>query len=337
MRMTNHAFISAAVLAFFSFSSVLLGHDGASLSNQSESQWGGVSGNQSGPAKTGAFATETGIRSAEDIHSVLQTRVKLEYDEVTFIEVMDELRDQHKINVILDQSARDDSLTEDELVTLNIENVTLATGLRLMLMAKNATYLVEDEVLRIISLDVATDPEYFSRRIFDCRELLANIARLDKRVGQAYPLGYYKNNPTGPGRGSSKGGGVFNVAPNQGLGGGGRGGFSGSQPAFRSAEHEIIVTGQGPVFVGQQTSDKQEKLESGKAATSAAPSLLVSRVTPEGLLIELVRTSIDAENWSETNGDGTLSIVGGLMVVNQCQQTLDELESFLEELKQRMK
>ena len=97
----------------------------------------------------------------ERILGILDTQWSPEYDEVAFIEIMDELQEEYDINVVLDDSARDDSLTEDTLITFKLAGIRLRNGLRLMLEQHNATFIVKDEVLKIISLDVANDPENF--------------------------------------------------------------------------------------------------------------------------------------------------------------------------------
>ena len=55
------------------------------------------------------------------------------------------------------------------------------------------------------------------------------------------------------------------------------------------------------------------------------------------LLRNLVIKTVSADSWAETNGDGTLSMIGGLMVVNQSQEALDKIEKLLGELEKRMK
>jgi hypothetical protein len=102
-----------------------------------------------------------GNENDEKILRALNEPFDAEYDETPFIEVMDELRDNYKINVVLDQSAKDDSLTEDDPITFKVTGIRLKNALRLMLKEKNATFIVRDETLQIISLDVASDPEYF--------------------------------------------------------------------------------------------------------------------------------------------------------------------------------
>lgn len=220
----------------------------------------------------------------------------LDFYEAPFVEVMDELRDSYQLNVILDQSAKDDSLTADELVTFSIKNVTLSTALRLMLSENNATYVAHDGVLRIISLDSAADPEFFGRQIFDCRELLKKIAATDGRVGQPIQIPVQRGGG-GFGGGGAGGGGVFCVAPTQ-----------------QSPE---------PPVKPQQIDNKDQQF-------------VVRRITAESLLEDVLKTTINPEGWDSTNGDGTLMTVSGFIVVNQTEHVLDELESLLNELNSRL-
>ena len=49
-----------------------------------------------------------------------------------------------------------------------------------MLQEKNATWLVQDNVVKIISLDDEEDPRFFSNHFVSVRSLLARIADLEK-------------------------------------------------------------------------------------------------------------------------------------------------------------
>ena len=252
------------------------------------------------------------ICTTEEIEQKLKRPAAMEYDEMAFVEVMDELRDHNGINVILDQSARDDSLTEDELITFKIRDTSLATALRLMLSQYNATYVIDDGVLRVISMDVASDPDYFRRKIFDCRELLAKIARADSRVGQ--PILMHSGlmhrggggGRSGGGFGGGGGGGVFSIAPQAG--------------------------GQANASAGSTANTAQQA-----TTTSTSPLQNFPKVTSEQLLTELIRISIDPDGWEDTNGDGTIMVLGGLLVVAQTQTVLEEIEQLLEDLNRNMK
>ena len=122
------------------------------------------------------------IWSSEDVDRKLQQPADFDFVDTPMVEVMDQIRDGQGFNVLLDESARA-TLDEDTLVTFNIKNVRLATALRLLLSKHNATYIVQDGILRLISLDVAGDPEFHRRKLFDCRQLLRIIAEQDAGAG----------------------------------------------------------------------------------------------------------------------------------------------------------
>ena len=104
----------------------------------------------------------------------LQEKVDLEIDEMPFGDVIELLREKG-LNVVLDQSAEDDMLTIDDPVSISVFDVKFRTALKLMLWRSNATYVIRDGMVLVISWDVAYDPEYFARRIYDVRKLLAKI------------------------------------------------------------------------------------------------------------------------------------------------------------------
>ena len=156
-----------------------------------------------------------GNASDEQILNALDEPADLDFEDTPFIEVMDFLRDEYKINVVLDQTARDDSLTEDELITFNVKGIRLKNALRLLLSEKEATFIVRDEVLRIISLSSASDPEFFVTNVYNVGDLVA--PRIPIQGGGGIGGG----GGGGFGGGGGRGGGGF------GGGGQGGGGFGG--------------------------------------------------------------------------------------------------------------
>ena len=163
-----------------------------------------------------------GSESDEAILSALTKKVDWEYDDVPFIEIMDQLRDTYGINVVLDQSAEDDSLSEDTSVSFNAKDIRLKNALRLMLDQNNATFIVKDEVLKIISKDVASDPEFFVRNVYNVGDLVAPripVGGIGGGIGGGGGGGGFGGGGRGGGGGGLGGGG------GGGLGGGGGGGI----------------------------------------------------------------------------------------------------------------
>jgi len=108
---------------------------------------------------------------------VLEKIIDLNYAETAFSEVKADLEKMSGLNIILDETAVDDSLTEEELVTFRIQQLSLAHGLALMLRTFNATYVIDEGVIRIISIDNVNDPENCRLRLFDCKDLVAKLGK----------------------------------------------------------------------------------------------------------------------------------------------------------------
>ena len=175
----------------------------------------------------------TGSANEEKILEALEEPANLAYDETPWSEVEDELERQYKINIVLDQSAKDDSLTEDEPITINLTGIRLKNALRLMLKEKNATFIVRNEVLLIISLDDADDTKYFVTNVYNVGDLVA-----PRRNPQAGQLGL------GGGGGGLGGGGGGLGGGGGGLGGGGGGlGGGGGGGVFCVQESKVLKLG----------------------------------------------------------------------------------------------
>ena len=246
-----------------------------------------------------------------------------DYAQTSFIEVMDEVAEEFNFNVVLDDSAREDSLTEDTQVSFKVANIPMRNGMRLLLKKYNASYVVKDGVMRIISLDVASDPVNFVREIISCRELLHLIATNEKhRVGAPISVTRIEN----AGRGGGFGGGGFG-------GGGLRGGgvFS-----ILSADDDDQLNTKV-----KQLAEDQEKAEvpgTAEVKSETVPNYYVVRtLAAEEILISLIKMTIDPDNWDDTNGDGTIGYVGGCLVVSQIQEVVDDLHVFLDELTEKLK
>jgi len=127
---------------------------------------------------------EQRIQTTETARAAFQKIANLEYDEIPFTEVMHDLEETLGHNIVLDQSAVDDSLTKDELIACRIRNVRLSDGLRLLLHGFNATYVIDNGIIRIISLDNLMDPEFHTTRMLDVKATLKLISANDPRTPQ---------------------------------------------------------------------------------------------------------------------------------------------------------
>ncbi len=146
-----------------------------------------------------------GNEREEAILRALESDAKFDYFEQRFGDVIDELKTDYNIPIVLDESARENNLDEDTLITLTLSGISLRSGLRIMLKPYQCTYVVKDEVLYIMSEDAALD------------NLVINIYNVGDLVA---PRGSF-------GGGFGGGGGGFGGGGGRGGGGGGFGGGGG--------------------------------------------------------------------------------------------------------------
>jgi hypothetical protein len=262
------------------------------------------------PSQPPAAASDSNVKKFrwrnEDIRKALEAKTDLIYDDTPWSDVAAELEERFQFNVVLHHTARDDSLTEDEPLTVDLRGIPLKAALRIALVEKNATFLVRNNVLLIISLDDAEDTRYFESSFINVRSLLAKIKTLERdRIGKPKHSRRMVHGAlvpvVGAGNGGGKGGGLFRV---------------GEQAADDSSQQTKSVS---------EKSDQPELM---------SPDDLISA---ESLLLELVQSTVDNESWYETGqGLGTIDIVGGVVVMNTTAETTDEVREFLNELEVNM-
>ena len=210
-----------------------------------------------------------------------------EFVEQPFSDVQRELEDKYGINIKLDQSAIDDALTEEELITVRYRGIRLKNALRLMLADFNATYIVRDEVLKIISLSNVSDPENLVTDVYNVGDLVA--PRFNPFAGLGGGGGF--------GGGGGRGGGGGGL----GGGGGGRGGGGG---AFCIQDGAVSTTSQVEAKNVSATRKKPSVIQlSSDAAPIEAWTDYFSRVHPSPADVrETVRSYIQAKRFDEIVG-----------------------------------
>ena len=76
--------------------------------------------------------------------------------EAPLTEVLDYLKDRHKIEIQIDTKALEDAgVGADTPVTVDLKGISLRSALRLMLKKLSLTYLIKDEVLLITTPEEA--------------------------------------------------------------------------------------------------------------------------------------------------------------------------------------
>lgn len=111
----------------------------------------------------------------------------LDFTEEPLENVINFLQEEYQIPIQIDEPALEDSgITRDEPLTINIQNVSLQSALRLMLKRKGLTYIFRDEVMIITTPEVA-EAELMAC-VYDVRDLIGrnqgnkNLTALEEAI-----------------------------------------------------------------------------------------------------------------------------------------------------------
>lgn len=262
-------------------------------------------------------SVETQRNNATEL--ALKEVVSLNFDEDSFKDVQLTLEKMTELNFVLSDSAKDDRLTDDELITFYLQNVPLNKAIEVLLKPYNATYYIDDGIVTVISHDVRYEEFALRTKMFDCRQLIEKMRTpvLTRRSGGGNSGGGISGG--GISGGSASGDGGENVGSTKGGGGV----FSiPSQP--RSSPQVEVLFGSEPS--GWQ-SRPQEQAE------------LTSEQIFDGkceLLVDTIKGAIGPDSWSDTGGICQIKFVDGILIVSQAEFELRKIESLLVDLHAQM-
>jgi len=187
-------------------------------------------------------------QSEAKIRVALQQATTMEFHETPLQDVVDYLKDLHKIQVQLDTKPLEDSgVGTDTPVTFSIKGVSLDSGLKLMLKPLELTSIVKDGVL-LITTPQAAD-EIIELRVYDVADLVENEPTAVKDFGSllesllkptsAPAAAPPKPQPAGGKQSQTPTPLVYGVVSG-GMGGGGMGGMGGGMLLAPQAPPEKI-------------------------------------------------------------------------------------------------
>jgi hypothetical protein len=169
------------------------------------------------------------------IADALKSQTQLEFTDESFQNVIDYLKDYHKIEIQFDAKALEEvGFATDKQVTINLKGVSLRSALRLLLRAEGLTYMIRDEVLLITTPDEAAN----------------------KLVTKVYPVGDLVIPPSAMSMGGGMGmmGGMGGMMGGMGGGmggmGGGMGGMNGGMMGGMGGMGGGMMGGMGGMGMG---------------------------------------------------------------------------------------
>ena len=248
----------------------------------------------------------------------------LDFDETPFQEVVETLREKFSLNIYLDQSAIEDDLHEDTPVSFRISNIRVENALRLMLQEHNATFIPRDGVLRIISQDVASDPEYFVRRIYDVRDLTVKINQTNTLQSAAASIQTTRREILAEQESIHQLSKAIESDDLEQM----QKALSQSLASMNSAFK--MPTSDEKVTLREQKTNLRAVISQKRARVSQLSR--TSSYSAHQELIAVIKTSIAPDCWDDTNGDGTCQILAGLLIVHQAHDVQSGVESLLNDI-----
>ena len=227
----------------------------------------------------------------------LERTVSAEYDEIRFAEVLEDLSQQSGLQFWIHESAVENNLDEDTLITSRIASTRLATVLGLMLQPHQCCYAVRDGVVQVMSEDAALDN--LNLHVIDCRDLLAQIKPKKVLVRSSLRGGF----------GTRGGGGAFSIA----------------SPAPTSKPQDGA---EGPASSQSSNDQKQNKPQ-----TKPTQATYVE-LSPADQLIDVIQETVDPESWDVAGGSARLKEINGQLVILQTCANLRQIDILLDQLKQ---
>ncbi|QDU38312.1 hypothetical protein Mal4_26390 [Maioricimonas rarisocia] len=155
------------------------------------------------------------------IYEQLDAITEIEFQGSPLSDVVTYISELHNIPILLDEAALSEvGIGPDEEISLIISGIKLRSALKIMLenvQGVTLTYLIEDEVMKITTAEVAEADDKMQTRVYPVADLVIPIQPLGGGFG---------------GGGIGGGGGAFGGAGGGGGFGGGGGGFGGGGGGF---------------------------------------------------------------------------------------------------------
>ena len=294
------------------------GAPGQAIAQQTDEQKSEIESDK--PARQFSSSTQLNRKTEQ----TLKERTDLAYDQTPFREVLEDLESRTGLKFLLHRSAMEDSLTEDNPFTFNLACTPLNRGLMMMLEKDNATYVINDGVVVIISIDEEMD--FLRIKAYDCRELLASLPKSTGRFtirnvfggGGGFGGGGFGGAVDGYGGGGYGGGGVVSIPPTQFQ----EDGSGTSPPTTSGRSAEIALLDQKLKQILEAVKAQEEKVDDDYLSEGDA-----------SVLIETIMNSVAPDSWRDSgSGVGTISTINGILLISQSEKSHLQIDRLLTDL-----
>ena len=313
-------------------------------------------------------ASGTSISAEQAIRQTLQQKHNFGFAKLSLAGVVENLKEITKLEIQLDLKAISDiGINPETPITYSSQGTTIQTALKLILRPLNLTWIIEDDVLIITSTEVAES--HLVTKVYAVHDLVApkpsypyggasasdetNNLNMGGRGGMGGGMG-----GMGGGMGGMGGGmGMFNVKDDL---------QPANAPAVSSPLMHVLPQmspqpATKPAEAGGEAKPSEPQKPAGAAAhsgganapgsqgmgggMSSGPFGPRNRPSPRGPrdssqasnlsidmedLIDTITSTVKPTTWDNVGGPGSISAMGGMLVISQTQEIHQEIETFLE-------
>lgn len=243
---------------------------------------------------------ENNLESFQELH---EKKVAVDFFETRFEDVLAQLKEETGISFVIDESASDNSIDEETLITLKLSETRVATALKFMLNEFSCTWSIQDGVVVINSQDASLDIENFGLIAFNCDDLISKIEPLVTTHREWHP-GF------GPGGGiapvvGSRGGGVFSVP-------------------VKLQEESTEDSADDNEVANEESKDQPQP---------PTPVTWEETVSGRDQLIDTITEMVDPDSWESNGGNGRITALNNVILVSQTQENLRAITELLDQLR----
>ena len=115
-------------------------------------------------------------KAASRIEVALREQITWEFVDFPLADVVEKIKEDHKINVVFDKKALEDAgAASDTPITFKVSGITLRSALKHLLANMDLTYIYDDLVLTITTPEKANN--HLITEVYDVRDLIGDAAR----------------------------------------------------------------------------------------------------------------------------------------------------------------
>ena len=234
-------------------------------------------------------------KNAEIFEKLNTKMVDLQYLETQFGHILDALTADHSIPFVLHESAFDNNLDEESVISLSLDSQRLSSALRMMLEPFDCTWTIDDGVVVVKSEDEAlTTMNLMAFKVGDLTKVIDNVSGVLTQKSQKNVNGGFRG-----------GGGVFSV-----------------QEVAKADSSQEDTQAEG---------SKTEQ----ESPTNTPPTKVqsIDELRPEQQLAILITEMIDPDSWEHAGGNAKIFTINQVLVVRQTSKNFNEIHNLLEHLR----